>query len=224
MPVLEVRDLTKVYGQGEGAVHALRGVTAAFEAARFYAVLGRSGSGKSTLLHLLGGLDTPTAGTVLLEGEDLYTMGEEALAAVRRKRIGFVFQDFQLLPEYTVRDNILLPLFLDKRPADEAYLMQIAQALEIADILPKQSWQLSGGQQQRAAVARALIARPAVLLADEPTGNLDTESGQRVFKLLREVASAFCKTIVFVTHNRQLAAQADIQVTIQDGQILPAGA
>ncbi len=220
MLVLETKGLTKTYGQGANAVHALQGVTAAFAEGRFYAIRGRSGSGKSTLLNLLGGLDMPTSGTVLLEGQDLYACDEAALAAIRRRRMGFVFQDFQLLAEYTVRDNILLPLFLDQRAIDAAYFAQIVQALELAPLLRKQPWQLSGGQQQRVAVARALIARPAILLADEPTGNLDAQSGQRVFSLLRQTASAFCKTIIFVTHDAMLARQADVQLVIEDGRIV----
>ncbi len=220
MLVLETKGLTKTYGQGANAVHALQGVTAAFAEGRFYAIRGRSGSGKSTLLNLLGGLDMPTSGTVLLEGQDLYACDEAALAAIRRRRMGFVFQDFQLLAEYTVRDNILLPLFLDRRAIDAAYFAQIVQALELAPLLRKQPWQLSGGQQQRVAVARALIARPAILLADEPTGNLDAQSGQRVFSLLRQTASAFCKTIIFVTHDAMLARQADVQLVIEDGRIV----
>lgn len=162
----------------------------------------------------------PTSGTVLLEGQDLYACDEAALAAIRRRRMGFVFQDFQLLAEYTVRDNILLPLFLDRRAIDAAYFAQIVHALELAPLLRKQPWQLSGGQQQRVAVARALIARPAILLADEPTGNLDAQSGQRVFTLLRQTASAFCKTIIFVTHDAMLARQADVQLVIEDGRIV----
>lgn len=220
MLVLETKGLTKTYGQGANAVHALQGVTAAFAEGRFYAIRGRSGSGKSTLLNLLGGLDMPTSGTVLLEGQDLYACDKAALAAIRRRRMGFVFQDFQLLAEYTVRDNILLPLFLDRRAIDAAYFAQIIQALELAPLLRKQPWQLSGGQQQRVAVARALIARPAILLADEPTGNLDAQSGQRVFTLLRQTASAFCKTIIFVTHDAMLARQADVQLVIEDGRIV----
>ena len=220
MLVLETKRLTKTYGQGANAVHALQGVTAAFAEGRFYAIRGRSGSGKSTLLNLLGGLDMPTSGTVLLEGQDLYACDEAALAAIRRRRMGFVFQDFQLLAEYTVRDNILLPLFLDQRAIDAAYFAQIVQALELAPLLRKQPWQLSGGQQQRVAIARALIARPAILLADEPTGNLDAQSGQRVFTLLRQTASAFCKTIIFVTHDAMLARQADVQLVIEDGRIV----
>ena len=219
MLVLETKGLTKTYGQGANAVHALQGVTAAFAEGRFYAIRGRSGSGKSTLLNLLGGLDMPTSGTVLLGGQDLYACDEAALAAIRRRRMGFVFQDFQLLAEYTVRDNILLPLFLDRRAIDAAYFAQIVQALELAPLLRKQPWQLSGGQQQRVAVARALIARPAILLADEPTGNLDAQSGQRVLSLLRQTASAFCKTIIFVTHDAMLARQADVQLVIEDGRI-----
>jgi putative ABC transport system ATP-binding protein len=224
MAVLETKNLSKTYGAGDVAVRALKEVSLRFEQDRFYAVLGRSGSGKTTLLNLLGGLDTPTSGTVLLEGKDLYALADEELAAVRRRRIGFVFQDFQLLPEYTVRDNILLPLTLDKKPPDEAYLSEIVRALDIADILRKQSWQLSGGQQQRVAVARALMARPAIVLADEPTGNLDTENGKRVFGLLRSIASSICKSVVFVTHDAQLAEQADVRVLIEDGRIVSAGA
>lgn len=220
MLVLETKGLTKTYGQGANAVHALQGVTAAFAEGRFYAIRGRSGSGKSTLLNLLGGLDMPTSGTVLLEGQDLYACDEAALAAIRRRRMGFVFQDFQLLAEYTVRDNILLPLFLDQRAIDAAYFAQIDPGAGACAPSAQAAWQLSGGQQQRVAVARALIARPAILLADEPTGNLDAQSGQRVFTLLRQTASAFCKTIIFVTHDAMLARQADVQLVIEDGRIV----
>ncbi|MCL2152464.1 MAG: ABC transporter ATP-binding protein [Oscillospiraceae bacterium] len=219
MAILETRNLSKTYGQGEAAVHALSDVTLQIDAATLTAILGRSGSGKSTLLHLLGGLDTPTSGTVLLEGVDLFAMADSELASVRRRRIGFVFQDFQLLPEYSVRDNILMPLYLDKKTPDGAHLNKITAQLEIEDILKKQPWQLSGGQQQRTAIARALIARPAIILADEPTGNLDTESGKRIYSLLRQTVEDFSQTVVVVTHDLQLAAQADRKITIDDGQV-----
>ena len=219
MLVLETKGLTKTYGQGANAVHALQGVTAAFAEGRFYAIRGRSGSGKSTLLNLLGGLDMPTSGTVLLEGQDLYACDEAALAAIRRRRMGFVFQDFQLLAEYTVRDNILLPLFLDQRAIDAAYFAQIVQALELAPLLRKQPWQLSGGQQQRVAVARALIARPAILLADEPTGNLDEGTAEGIIDLLKRTAHEIGKCVIVVTHSRRLAKESDRIIQLENGTI-----
>jgi putative ABC transport system ATP-binding protein len=219
MTILETSNLSKTYGREATSVHALKDVALKIEQGTFSAILGRSGSGKSTLLHLLGGLDKPTSGAVYLEGVDIYSLSGYDLAAIRRRRIGFIFQDFQLLPEYSVRDNILMPLFLDKKPSDDSFLDALTDALEIADILGKQPWQLSGGQQQRVAVARALIARPAVILADEPTGNLDGESGRRVFSLLRQVVKEFHQTAVVVTHDIPLAQSADTLLTIVDGRI-----
>ena len=169
--VLEAKNLTKVYGSGEGTVHALRGVSVGIERGSFTAIIGKSGCGKSTLLQALGGLDAPTSGQVLLEGQSLYDLPDDELAWLRRTKLGFVFQAFNLLPEYTIRDNILLPLMLDKKAVDEAYLKFLTERLGLADLLHRQPGQLSGGQQQRAAIARALIVHPAVVLADEPTGN-----------------------------------------------------
>ena len=202
--VLEARAVTRTYGTGTGATHALRGVDVEIEQGRFTAIIGASGCGKSTLLQALGGLDAPTSGKVLLEGQDLYALPDAALARLRRTRLGFVFQAFHLLPEYTVRDNILLPLLLDKREPD----------YEDRDVDS-----LSGGQQQRAAMARALITRPAVVLADEPTGNLDHQNSVEVFRLLREAAAQQHQTVVYVTHDQGLAAQADRVLRMQDGRI-----
>lgn len=199
--VLEARAVTRTYGTGTGATHALRGVDVEIEQGRFTAIIGASGCGKSTLLQALGGLDAPTSGKVLLEGQDLYALPDAALARLRRTRLGFVFQAFHLLPEYTVRDNILLPLLLDKREPDEEYLALLTR------------------QQQRAAIARALITRPAVVLADEPTGNLDHQNSVEVFRLLREAAAQQHQTVVYVTHDQGLAAQADRVLRMQDGRI-----
>lgn len=218
--VLEARAVTRTYGTGTGATHALRGVDVEIEQGRFTAIIGASGCGKSTLLQALGGLDAPTSGKVLLEGQDLYALPDAALARLRRTRLGFVFQAFHLLPEYTVRDNILLPLLLDKREPDEEYLALLTRQLGLTALLQRQPTQLSGGQQQRAAIARALITRPAVVLADEPTGNLDHRNSVEVFRLLREVAAQQRQTVVYVTHDQGLAAQADRVLQMQDGQIL----
>ena len=183
--VLEAKNLTKVYGSGEGTVHALRGVSVGIERGSFTAIIGKSGCGKSTLLQALGGLDAPTSGQVLLEGQSLYDLPDDELAWLRRTKLGFVFQAFNLLPEYTIRDNILLPLMLDKKAVDEAYLKFLTERLGLADLLHRQPGQLSGGQQQRAAIARALIVHPAVVLADEPTGNLDRKNSEGGFSLIR---------------------------------------
>lgn len=207
--VLEAKNLTKVYGSGEGTVHALRGVSVGIERGSFTAIIGKSGCGKSTLLQALGGLDAPTSGQVLLEGQSLYDLPDDELAWLRRTKLGFVFQAFNLLPEYTIRDNILLPLMLDKKAVDEAYLKFLTERLGLADLLHRQPGQLSGGQQQRAAIARALIVHPAVVLADEPTGNLDRKNSEEVFSLIRAVAAEQHQTVVYVTHDPDLAQAAD---------------
>lgn len=218
--ILQAEHLTKTYGEGETAVHALRGVSLAVQQGEVLAIVGRSGSGKSTLLQLLGALDRPTGGTVRLTGEDVFALSDEAIAAVRRRKLGFVFQSFHLLPEYTVRDNILMPLYLDGQKPNEAYLSKIASTLDISEKLSKQPHQLSGGQQQRVAIARALIASPAVILADEPTGNLDKANGEQVFALLQAAARSFGQTVVFVTHDDALAARADRAIVLSDGKII----
>lgn len=217
--VLEAKNLTKVYGSGEGTVHALRGVSVGIERGSFTAIIGKSGCGKSTLLQALGGLDAPTSGQVLLEGQSLYDLPDDELAWLRRTKLGFVFQAFNLLPEYTIRDNILLPLMLDKKAVDEAYLKFLTERLGLADLLHRQSGQLSGGQQQRAAIARALIVHPAVVLADEPTGNLDRKNSEEVFSLIRAVAAEQHQTVVYVTHDPDLAQAADRILEMEDGEI-----
>ena len=217
--VLEAKNLTKVYGSGEGTVHALRGVSVGIERGSFTAIIGKSGCGKSTLLQALGGLDAPTSGQVLLEGQSLYDLPDDELAWLRRTKLGFVFQAFNLLPEYTIRDNILLPLMLDKKAVDEAYLKFLTERLGLADLLHRQPGQLSGGQQQRAAIARALIVHPAVVLADEPTGNLDRKNSEEVFSLRRAVAAEQHQTVVYVTHDPDLAQAADRILEMEDGEI-----
>lgn len=217
--VLEAKNLTKVYGSGEGTVHALRGVSVGIERGSFTAIIGKSGCGKSTLLQALGGLDAPTSGQVLLEGQSLYDLPDDELAWLRRTKLGFVFQAFNLLPEHTIRDNILLPLMLDKKAVDEAYLKFLTERLGLADLLHRQPGQLSGGQQQRAAIARALIVHPAVVLADEPTGNLDRKNSEEVFSLIRAVAAEQHQTVVYVTHDPDLAQAADRILEMEDGEI-----
>lgn len=217
--VLEAKNLTKVYGSGEGTVHALRGVSVGIERGSFTAIIGKSGCGKSTLLQALGGLDAPTSGQVLLEGQSLYDLPDDELAWLRRTKLGFVFQAFNLLPEYTIRDNILLPLMLDKKAVDKAYLKFLTERLGLADLLHRQPGQLSGGQQQRAAIARALIVHPAVVLADEPTGNLDRKNSEEVFSLIRAVAAEQHQTVVYVTHDPDLAQAADRILEMEDGEI-----
>ena len=217
--VLEAKNLTKVYGSGEGTVHALRGMSVGIERGSFTAIIGKSGCGKSTLLQALGGLDAPTSGQVLLEGQSLYDLPDDELAWLRRTKLGFVFQAFNLLPEYTIRDNILLPLMLDKKAVDEAYLKFLTERLGLADLLHRQPGQLSGGQQQRAAIARALIVHPAVVLADEPTGTLDRKNSEEVLSLIRAVAAEQHQTVVYVTHDPDLAQAADRILEMEDGEI-----
>ena len=217
--ILEAVQISKTYGEGESAVQALKASDLTIWKGEFASIIGSSGSGKSTLLKILGGLLPPTTGNVLLDGQDIYAMNAEQLAQVRRQKIGFIFQDFRLFPEYTVRDNILLPLLLDKREPDEEYLALLTRQLGLTALLQRQPTQLSGGQQQRAAIARALITRPAVVLADEPTGNLDHQNSVEVFRLLREAAAQQHQTVVYVTHDQGLAAQADRVLRMQDGRI-----
>ena len=217
--ILEAVQISKTYGEGESAVHALRNSDLTLENGTFASIIGSSGSGKSTLLKILGGLLPPTTGNVLLDGQDLYAMNAEQLAQVRRQKIGFIFQDFRLFPEYTVRDNILIPFYLDHRTPDEQMLRKLTEILGIAEKLDARPSQISGGQQQRVAIARALITKPAIVLADEPTGNLDSKTSSDVIGLLKRTSAEFHQTIVMITHNDDIARLADRIIRIEDGKI-----
>ena len=209
MVILETRDLKKQYGTGETAVHALAGVNLSVENGEFVAVVGTSGSGKSTLLHMLGGLDRATSGKVYVDGKDIFALKDEELTIFRRRKIGFVFQSFNLVPVLSVYENIVLPLQLDGKTVDNAFIGDIAEALGLKEKLNVLPNQLSGGQQQRVAIARALAAKPAILLADEPTGNLDSRTSQDVMGLLKTTSTKFAQTIVMITHNEEIAQLAD---------------
>mgnify|MGYP002328026558 FL=1 len=223
MIVLQTRGLEKVYGTGEARVRALDGVDLDVEQGEFVAVVGTSGSGKSTLLHMLGGLDRPTAGTVTVDGRNIFALSDEALTVFRRRKIGFVFQAYNLVPVLSVWENIVLPVQLDGRRPDKAYLAQVVEALGLAEKLDRLPGQLSGGQQQRVAIARALAAQPAILLADEPTGNLDSKTSQDVLSLMKVTGRRFSQTMVMITHNEEIAQLADRIVRIEDGRIVTRG-
>lgn len=220
MVILETRDLKKQYGTGENAVHALAGVNLSVENGEFVAVVGTSGSGKSTLLHMLGGLDRATSGKVYVDGKDIFALKDEELTIFRRRKIGFVFQSFNLVPVLSVYENIVLPLQLDGKTVDNAFIGEIAEALGLKEKLNVLPNQLSGGQQQRVAIARALAAKPAILLADEPTGNLDSRTSQDVMGLLKTTSTKFAQTIVMITHNEEIAQLADRIIRIEDGRIV----
>lgn len=220
MVILETRDLKKQYGTGETAVHALAGVNLSVENGEFVAEVGTSGSGKSTLLHMLGGLDRATSGKVYVDGKDIFALKDEELTIFRRRKIGFVFQSFNLVPVLSVYENIVLPLQLDGKTVDNAFIGDIAEALGLKEKLNVLPNQLSGGQQQRVAIARALAAKPAILLADEPTGNLDSRTSQDVMGLLKTTSTKFAQTIVMITHNEEIAQLADRIIRIEDGRIV----
>lgn len=223
MQLLEVKNLSKTYGQGEAAVHALRGATFTVPKGEFVAVVGESGSGKSTLLNLIGGLDTPTEGKVLIDGKDIFTMKDRSLTVFRRRNIGFVFQSFNLIPELTVEQNILFPVLLDYQTPDRGYLEELLEVLGLTERRHHLPGQLSGGQQQRAAIGRALITRPALILADEPTGNLDTRNSGEVIALLKKASRSYEQTIVMITHSRTIAQTADRILQVSDGVVTDFG-
>ena len=220
MSILETKDLRKVYGTGDTAVRALDGVSLRVEQGEFVAIVGTSGSGKSTLLHMLGGLDRPTSGSVLVDGKDIFQLKDEALTIFRRRKIGFVFQSYNLVPVLNVQENIVLPIQLDGRRVDKAFVRQIVRTLGLEERLEALPSQLSGGQQQRVAIARALAAAPAIILADEPTGNLDSRTSQDVLGLLKITSQKFSQTIVMITHNEEIAQMADRILRIEDGRIV----
>ena len=223
MTILETKDLRKIYGSGDTEVRALDGVNLAGENGEFVAVVGTSGSGTSTLLHMLGGLDRPTGGTVMVGGKDIFTLKDEALTIFRRRKIGFVFQNYNLVPVLNVYENIVLPIHLDGAGVDTAYVDQIIQVLGLESKLQNLPNNLSGGQQQRVAIARALAAKPAIILADEPTGNLDSRTSQDVMSLLKVTSQRFSQTIVMITHNEEIAQMADRVIRIEDGRIVTRG-
>lgn len=214
---IEARELSKIYGVGENRVAALDKVNLEIAINDFISIMGPSGSGKSTLLHLLSGLDRPTSGSLTYDGRDIYGFSDKELSAFRRRRIGFVFQQYNLLPVLTAKENIIMPLLLDRRQPDEAYLMQLAELLGISDRLEHLPHELSGGQQQRVAIARALIAKPDIIFADEPTGNLDSKSGSEVMKMLENIWEETGTKLVIITHDRRVAQMADRQFVIVDG-------
>uniref|UniRef100_UPI003FEE30A1 ABC transporter ATP-binding protein n=1 Tax=Dysosmobacter welbionis TaxID=2093857 RepID=UPI003FEE30A1 len=223
MTILETKDLRKVYGSGDTEVRALDGVDLTVEKGEFVAVVGTSGSGKSTLLHMLGGLDRPTGGTVTVDGKELSAMRDEELTIFRRRKIGFVFQNYNLVPVLNVYENIVLPIQLDGNAPDKAYVERIIETLGLEAKLQNLPNNLSGGQQQRVAIARALAAKPAIIRADEPTGNLDSATSLDVMGLLKVTAQKFSQTIVMITHNEELAQMADRIIRIEDGRIVVRG-
>lgn len=220
MNILSTNNLTKYYGAKPLLVKALDGISLEIEQGSFTAIVGTSGSGKSTLLHMLGGLDTPTGGSVCVDGQELSGMEKNELAIFRRRKIGFIFQNYNLMPNLTVYDNIVLPVELDGRSVDKEYLATIAKILGLEDKLNRKPNKLSGGQQQRVAIARALVAKPAIILADEPTGNLDSHTSQEVIGLLKTTSEKFHQTIAMITHNEEIAQSADRTIRIEDGKIV----
>ena len=219
MSILKTVELKKYYGSSENEVHALNGVNFSVEEGEFVSIVGTSGSGKSTLLHMLGGLDRPTSGKVFVDGKDIFSLKDEELTIFRRRKIGFVFQSYNLVPVLNVYENIVLPIELDGNKVDKGYVKELINTLGIKEKLDNLPNQLSGGQQQRVAIARALAAKPAIVLADEPTGNLDSRTSQDVLGLLKVTGDKFGQTIVMITHNPELAQLADRIVKIEDGLI-----
>jgi putative ABC transport system ATP-binding protein len=222
--IVSTAELHRQYGEGEAAVHALRGVTIGFPAGQFTAIMGPSGSGKSTLMHLLAGLDRPTSGSVVVGGQELANLDDKKLTALRRDKLGFVFQAFNLIPVLSARENITLPLMLAGKKPDDAWLSTLVEAVGLGDRLTHRPSELSGGQQQRVAIARALVSRPDVVFADEPTGNLDSKSASEVLGLLRRAVDDFGQTVIMVTHDPGAAAVADRVVMLRDGGVVHDGA
>ncbi len=218
--ILKAENLVKTYGSGESAVKALDGISLEVKKGEFVAVVGQSGSGKSTLLNMLGAMDRPDSGSLTVDGMDVFSLNDEKTAEYRRQKVGFVFQFFNLLPVMTAKENIIVPMSLDGKKADEEYLDELAETMGISDRLAHYPHQLSGGQQQRVAIARAMIAKPSVILADEPTGNLDSASGKEIIALLKSTMKKYGQTMILITHDSSVAAEADRIITIRDGRII----
>ena len=220
MKILEIKNIKKTYKQGDDLVHALDGVSFTVEKGEFVAIIGASGSGKSTLMHLIGGVDRPTSGTVTIDGNEIYKSNESELAIFRRRNIGLIYQFYNLIPTLTAEENIMLPRLLDNRKPDEAKLRNILETTGLTDRARHLPGELSGGQQQRVSIGRALINDPALILADEPTGNLDSKSSREIIDLLKLSNKKFNQTLLVITHDENIALQADRIITISDGQIL----
>lgn len=220
MEILKVENLTKVYGKSSNRVEALKGVNLSVNKGEFVAIVGASGSGKSTLLHMLGGLDRPTSGKVIIDGENIYDYKETKLAIFRRRKIGFIFQSFNLIPVLDVEENIALPTLMDNDKVDKKYLAEIIEVLGLTERKTHLPSELSGGQQQRVSIGRALLNKPAIIFADEPTGNLDSKNSREVIELLKFTAKKYNQTLIVITHDVNIAALADRTITIQDGQII----
>ncbi len=223
MQLLEVSQLSKTYGSGDAAVHALKSVSFTLQKGEFAAIVGESGSGKSTLLNLIGGLDTPASGSVIIDGKDIFSLNDKELTVFRRRNIGFIFQSFHLIPELNVEQNIMFPVLLDSRRPDEKYLDELLHVLGLAERRRHLPGQLSGGQQQRVAIGRALFSRPALILADEPTGNLDSENSREVIRLLKETSQKYSQTVLMITHNRAIAQSAERVLRVSDGILTDLG-
>ena len=223
MNLLEVKNISKTYGSGETAVKALKDVSFSVPKGEYVAIVGESGSGKSTLLNMIGALDMPTSGKVLIDGKDIFSMNDRKLTVFRRQHIGFIFQAFNLIPELTVEQNIIFPVLLDYQKPDKRYLEELLTVLNLKDRRNHLPSQLSGGQQQRVAIGRALFTRPALILADEPTGNLDTQNTSEVITLLKETSRKYEQTIVMITHSRSVAQMADRVLQVSDGQLTDLG-
>ncbi len=220
MSILKASELKKYYGEGETQVKALDGVSLEVNKGEFLSIIGTSGSGKSTLLHMLGGLDNPSSGNVVIDGTDISKMKGDELCIFRRRKIGFIFQSFNLVPSITVYDNIILPLQLDGKKVDKEFVNKVVEVLGLSNKLDRIPSKLSGGQQQRVAIARALASKPAIILADEPTGNLDSKTSHDVLRLLKETGKKFDQTIVMITHSDEIAQMADRTIRIEDGHIV----
>lgn len=223
MNLLEVKNICKIYGSGETAVTALKNINFSVPKGEYAAIIGESGSGKSTLLNMIGALDLPTSGKVFIDGKDIFSMNEQKLTVFRRRNIGFIFQAFNLIPELTVEQNIIFPLLLDYQKPDKEYLEELLTVLNLKERRKHLPSQLSGGQQQRVAIGRALITRPALILADEPTGNLDTQNSREVIALLKKASKKYQQTILMITHNRSIAQTSDRVLQVSDGVLTDFG-